>query len=263
MKKISLPLVATVLFSLMLTSCVTVTESRLTRKASPEKAVENYTQLGLGYLERNHPDIARQRLQKALALNSKYAPANDAMGLVWQMEGEQELAEEFFKKAISDDNKFNRAHHHLGRLYLQQKKFDKAIKEISYASNDPYYEHRPEAFNDLALTYYHQNKVEQAINAYMQTLRLAPYNAEALLNISTLYFEQQDYVNALKYFDRFDRLAQREQVQHSAHSLWLGIKISAIQQNTERAIALASDLKRNFPKSEEYRLYRESLSGVH
>src|SRR5690554_7102437 len=70
-------LLVTSALALSLVACVTVTESRITKKASPEKAVENYTELGLGYLERNRPDLARKRIEKALSIDSKYAPAND------------------------------------------------------------------------------------------------------------------------------------------------------------------------------------------
>lgn len=252
----------TLLLALLLASCVTVTESRFTKKKSPEKAVENYTQLGLGYLQKGRPDLARQRLQKALSINEDYAPANDAMGLVWQTEGELDLAEESFRRALSDDSSLTLAHHHLGRLYTQQKRYDDAEDELKKASGDRYYDNRAAAYNDLAMNYYRQGDNEQAIDSYGQTLRIAPYNVDALVNISTLLFELQRYDDSLKYFDRFDRIVKRGQSQHTAHSLWLGIKLTTIQQDTRRAIELATELKRNFPDSTEYRLYKDSLSGA-
>lgn len=254
--------IALVGVTVVLASCVTVTESRLTKKASPEKAVENYTQLGLGYLQNGRPDMARQRLLKALEINENYAPANDAMGLLWQTEGEFDLAEEYYRNAIRRDGNFMRARHNLGRLYLQTKEYSKAEDQLKRAAQDRYYDNRVGAYNDLAMTYYRLGRNDEAISMYAQTLRLAPYNVEALVNGATLMFEAQRYDESMRYFDRLDRLVQREQAVHSAHSLWLGIKLLAIYQNTQRTIALASELKRNFPQSEEYRLYQESLSGV-
>ena len=253
-----------VLLSLALVSCATVTESgsRLERKKSPEKAVENYTQLGVGYLQSGHPERARNRLQHALAINENYAPANDAMGMVWQTEGEFDLAEEFYKKALKNDKKYTPARHHLGRLYFQLNQQEKALKELQIATDDRYYDSRPEAFNDTALLYHRQDKPELAIQAYTQTLRLAPYNVEALVNVSTLYFEAQDFNNSAKYFDRLDRLAKDGRVAHTAHSLWLGIQLSTLQNNPQRALALASELKLNFPQSEQYQQYVQSLSGA-
>lgn len=248
--------------SVALASCVTVTESRFTKKASPEKAVENYTQLGLGYLKNGHPDLARQRLQKALSINDDYAPANDAMGLVWQSESEFDIAEESFKKAISADSSFTLARHHLGRLYSQTERYKEAEGELKKAADDRYYDNRASVYNDLALNYYRQGNNTAALEAFNQTLRLAPYNAEALVNASTLLFEAGRYDDSYKYFDRFDRLVQRKQSQYSAHSLWLGIKLATIRQDTKEAISLAAELKRSFPKSNEYRQYQDSLSGA-
>ncbi|MAD44156.1 MAG: hypothetical protein CMI02_18720 [Oceanospirillaceae bacterium] len=254
--------VLVLIVSTALASCVTVTESRLTKKKSPEKAVENYTQLGLGYLNRNRPDLARKRLQKALSIDEDYAPANDAMGLLWQSESEFDLAEEFFKKAINEDSSFLIAQHHLGRLYTQLKRYDDAEEELREVAEDPYYENRASASNDLARNYYLQGKTQETIQAYGQTLRISPYNADALVNISTLLFEAQRFDESQKYFDRLARMVGRQQAQHSAHSLWLGIKLANIHGNPQRAANLASELKRSFPQSREYRLYRQSLSGV-
>ena len=254
-------IVAAVL-ALTLASCVTVEESRFTKKKSPEKAVENYTQLGLGYLQKGHPDLARQRLQKALSIDDDYAPANDAMGLLWQSESEFDLAEESFKKAMSSDSSFTLARHHLGRLYSQMKEYKDADKELRKVAEDRYYENRAAAYNDLALNFYRQGKHEPAIEAYNQTLRLSPYNGDALVSISTLLFEAGRYDESYKYFDRFDRVVQRKQSQHSAHSLWLGIRLANIRQDTKHAVTYATALKRDFPKSSEYRQYQDSLSGA-
>lgn len=243
-----------------LSACVTTETGRFTHKASPEKAVENYTQLGLGYLNKGRPDWARDRLKKALDIDPNNPQANDAMGLVWQAEGELDLSEEFFKKAIKEDPEFVLAKHHLGRLYLKMGRHDEAREPLKTASGDRYYNNRVGAYNDLALNFYREKNPNAAIEAYTQSIRLAPYNVDALVNVSTLLFEAQRYDDSLKYFDRFDRLVQREQTEHTAHSLWLGIKLLTIHQQTERTIALAAELKRRYPDSNEFRMYQQSLN---
>ncbi|MBN57144.1 MULTISPECIES: tetratricopeptide repeat protein [unclassified Thalassolituus] len=247
---------------LSLQACVTVEESRFSKKASPEKAVENYTQLGLGYLQKGRPDWARDRLQRALEIDPNDPQANDAMGLVWQTEGELDLAEDSFKKALREDPKFTLARHHLGRLYARMKRYKEARDLLSEVANDRYYNNRVGAYNDMALNFFRMGNSQGAIEAYTQSLRLAPYNVDALVNISTLLFEAQRYDESLKYFDRFDRLVERDQTEHTAHSLWLGIKLLTIHQQTSRGVALAAQLKQRYPDSEEYRMYQESLNGA-
>ncbi|GGY44957.1 type IV pilus biogenesis/stability protein PilW [Bacterioplanes sanyensis] len=251
-----------VLVAALSSGCVTVTESRFSAKASPKKAVENYTQLGLGYLQKGRPDWARQRLSKALEIDADYAPANDAMGLVWQAEGEEDLAEEYFRKALSFDGDYTQARHNLGRLYSRQGKHDEAEQYLQQAAGDRYYENRVSALNDLALNTYRQDERDQAIEVYMRALRIAPYNVDALVNASTLLFEAQRYEESQRYFDRFDRLVERDQTEHTAHSLWLGVKLTTIARQTQRAIQLATQLKQNFPQSDEYQMYQDSLKGA-
>lgn len=247
---------------LALSACVTTETGRFTKKASPEKAVENYTQLGLGYLNKGRPDWARDRLKKALDIDPDNPQVNDAMGLVWQAEGELDLAEEFFLKAIKEDAAFVLAEHHLGHLYLKMGRHKEAHEPLKKAAGDRYYNNRVAAYNDLALNFYRLKNPNAAIEAYTQSVRLAPYNVDALVNISTLLFEAQRYDDSLKYFDRFDRLVQRNQDAHSAHSLWLGIQLLTVHQQMARTVTLTTELKRRFPSSNEYRMYEESLKAV-
>ncbi|NRA24831.1 MAG: hypothetical protein HRU08_10240 [Oleispira sp.] len=78
----SVQLVILLCCSLFLSACMTTIESRLTRKKDPEKAVENYTQLGLGYIQQGRFARARARLNRALEINQDYAPANNSMSLL-------------------------------------------------------------------------------------------------------------------------------------------------------------------------------------
>ena len=73
--------IALILITLLISGCVTTVESRLTRKANPDKAVENYTQLGLGYIQQGRYDRARARLNRALEINPEYPGANNAMAI--------------------------------------------------------------------------------------------------------------------------------------------------------------------------------------
>lgn len=260
--KILVKLIVVCLPIAFLCACVTTETGRFTNKASPEKAVENYTQLGLGYLNKGRPDWARDRLKKALDIDPDNPQVNDAMGLVWQAEGELDLAEEFFLKAIKEDSAFVLAEHHLGHLYLKMGRHKEAHEPLEKAAGDRYYNNRVAAYNDLALNFYRLQNPNAAIEAYTQSVRLAPYNVDALVNISTLLFEAQRYDDSLKYFDRFDRLVQRNQDAHTAHSLWLGIKLLTIHQQTARTVTLAAELKRRFSSSNEYRMYEASLKAA-
>ncbi len=244
---------------ILLTGCVTVTESRYTSKKSPEKSLENYTQLGLGYLQRGRPNWARQRLQKALQIDDNYPPANHAMALVWQYEGEFALAEQHLLKALKHDEDFTMAKHHLGRLYAQRGYHRKAEYFFQQATKDKFYEQRPSAFNDRALNAFKAGDIAAATENYTAALRISPYNVDALINISMVLLAQQEFLPAFSYYERFMRLVDRRQTQQTAHSLWLGVRLADALRKAGLRDQLVAELQQSFSTSAEYQKYVSTL----
>lgn len=255
----SVQLVILLCCSLFLSACMTTIESRLTRKKDPEKAVENYTQLGLGYIQQGRFARARARLNRALEINQDYAPANNAMALLLQSEHEPELAEEYFLKSIYLDDKFSQGQYNYGMFLMQHKRYKQACGHLKNAALNVDYQQRNKAYQNLALCYYRDNQIDLAITTYEHMLKVQRFNALVLVNLSTLLFENQRFDDAQKYYDRFTRVVERKQSQHSANSLWLGIKLARNKQNPEVIEGLAAELKANFPQSAEFKLYSESL----
>ena len=255
----SLQLVILLCGSLLLSACVTTIESRLTRKADPEKAVENYTQLGLGYIQQGRFDRARARINRALEIDSEYAPANNAMALLLQSEREPELAEEYFLKSIDLDDEFSQGQYNYGMFLMQQNRFDEACQHLKNAADDVQYQQRGKASQNLGLCYYRNGQVDLAITTYERMLKVQRFNAPVLVNLSTLLFEKGRYEEAQQYYNRFTRIVAREQSQQSANSLWLGIRLARVRNNEKAVKKLANQLKANFPLSAEFQLYSETL----
>ena len=255
----SLPLVIIVCGSLFLSACVTTSDSRLTRKADPVKAVDNYTQLGLGYIQQGKYDIARARLNRALEINSDYAPANNAMALLLQSEQEPEAAEEYFLKSIGLDDEFSQGQYNYGMFLMQNQRYDEACQFLDNAARDVEYTQRGKASQNLGLCYYRQGEIELAISTYERTLKSQRFNAPILVNLSTLLFEVDRFEESDSYYVRFLRMVERDQSKHSSNSLWLGIKLAQHFEESDKIKNLAAELKRDFPKSKEYQLYKASI----
>ncbi len=252
----SLPLIALLCSSFLLSACVTTVESRLTRKADPEKAVDNYTQLGLGYIQQGRFDRARARINRALEINPKYAPANNAMALLLQSEREPELAEEYFLKSIDLDSDFSQGQYNYGMFLMRNDRFDKACYHLNNAAQDVEYQQRGKAFQNLGLCYYRAGKIDLAITTYERMLKVQRFNAPVLVNLSTLLYEKERFDDAQQYFNRFTRLVNRQKSQHSANSLWLGIRLARVNKNSSEEERLAQALQANFPDSEEYKRFQ-------
>jgi type IV pilus assembly protein PilF len=255
----SLQLVILLCGSLFLSACVTTIESRLTRKADPEKAVDNYTQLGLGYIQKGRFARARARLNRALEINSDYAPANNAMALLLQSENEPELAEEYFLKSVDLDDDFSQGQYNYGMFLMQHKRYNEACPFLENAADDVEYPQRGKAAQNLGLCYYRNGQVDLAISTYERMLKLQRFNAPVLVNLTTLLLENRRYDEAQHYYDRFTQIVERKQNEQSANSLWLGIKLGRINQDATAVKDFSEQLKSNFSQSSEYELYRKTL----
>lgn len=255
----SLHLVILLCSSLFLSACVTTIESRLTRKADPAKAVDNYTQLGLGYIGQGRYDRARARLNRALEINPDYAPANNAMALLLQSEREPELAEEYFLKSIDLDDEFSQGQFNYGMFLMQHNRYSEACKYLKNAADDVEYQQRAKASQNLGLCYYRNGQVDLAITTYERMLKANRFNTPVLVNLATLLFEKRRYDEAQHYYDRFAQIVERKQNQQSANSLWLGIKLGRINQDGAAVKKYAAQLKGDFSESSEYKLYLETL----
>lgn len=251
----SLPLVVLLCSSFLLSACVTTVESRLTRKADPEKAVDNYTQLGIGYIQQGRFDRARARINRALEIDPEYAPANNAMALLLQSEREPELAEEYFLKTIDLDSSFSRGQYNYGMFLMQHERYGEACKHLNNAAQDVEYQQRGTAFQNLGLCYYRDGKIDLAITTYERMLKVQRFNAPVLVNLSTLLYEKARYDEAQQYYNRFIRIVDRKKSEQSANSLWLGVRLARIHGNAVDAAQYAKELKMNFPDSEEFKRY--------
>lgn len=251
----SLPLVVLLCSSLFLSACVTTVESRLTRKADPEKAVDNYTQLGIGYIQQGRFDRARARINRALEIDSEYAPANNAMALLLQSEREPEIAEEYFLKSIGLDGSFSQGQYNYGMFLMQNNRYDEACKYLNNAAQDVEYQQRGKAYQNLGLCYYRDGKTGLAITTFERMLKVQRFNAPVLVNLSTLLYEKGRYDEAQQYYNRFTRIVERKKSEQSSNSLWLGIRLARIHGKTEDVDKYAKELKANFPESDEYKRY--------
>lgn len=255
----SLQLVILLCGSLFLSACVTTIESRLTRKADPVKAVDNYTQLGLGYIQKGRYVRARARLNRALEIDPDYAPANNAMALLLQTEHEPKLAEKYFLKSIDLDDEFSQGQFNYGMFLMQHKRNKEACPYLKNAARDVEYQQRAKAAQNLGLCYYRSGQVDLAISTYERMLKTQRFNAPVLVNLTTLLIEKRRYDEAQHYYDRFTQIVERKQNQQSANSLWLGIKLGRINQNENAVKDFSEQLKNDFSKSSEYQLYRKTL----
>jgi len=251
-----------------LQACVTTTSSSLTDKADPDTAVDRYVQLGLEYIKRNDLHRARKHLGRALEINPLDASANAALGLVYHQEGEHESAEKLFITSLESDPKHTPGRSYYGAFLYSVDRIEEALMHFEAAAQDKTYEGRSQIFSNIALCQLRLNNLDEAIVAYTNTLRLDRTNGRALSGITELLIQNEDYDAAQHYYNRLVRLIRERGMQHSAQSLWLGIRIARYYESARQEATLVGLLQQMYPDSEENRLSQmrnlptSSLNGL-
>jgi tetratricopeptide (TPR) repeat protein len=121
-------------------------------------------------------------------------------GLLHLKEGRSEMAVEEFKQALSKDKKNPYFLKALGLAYMQQRKYADAVKSFEEALEaNPYY---VDVRNDLATVLILQGKREEGKRESLRAFGEAtnPTPELSARNLGQAYFEEQNYQEALQWF---------------------------------------------------------------
>ncbi|MDO3722003.1 type IV pilus biogenesis/stability protein PilW [Marinobacter sp. chi1] len=250
------------LAAFFVTGCVTTVDSRFSREADRQEAIEDYVQLATAYIGQGNMERARHHLDRALELDEDSASALAAMGLVYNSEGEPELAEESFQDAIDSDGGYTRGRVYYGAFLFGQDRYEDARDQFKAASRDTDYKDRGSVFYNLGMTEERLNDPVQAESAYRRAVELSRGDARSLLALSRVLADQGDYSAASRYYSRLMSVMQRNQrLRHSPESLLTGIRIAHNLNDRDKEASLALQLKNNYPESVEYEQYKVLISN--
>ena len=235
----------------LVAGCVTTGKvNPMTTQKGREEARKAYVQLGIGYLQEGQNERAKVPLRSALELDSSAPDANAALALVFQGEGETELAEQHFRKAIANSSDDSRIFNNYGSFLYEQKRYQDAYEMFQKAAADPLYPERSRVFENIGLTALALGKQAEAQDSLNKALRLNPNQPRALLELAEISYDTQQYVPARGYYERFSQLSEQD-----ARSLLLGLRLAKVFDDKDKAASFALQLRRLYPSTPEYQQY--------
>lgn len=235
----------------LLVGCVTTgTVDPMKTGKGREEARDAYVQLGIGYLQQGQTGRAKVPLKKALDLDSSNADAHAALALAFQIEMEPKLADEHFRKAISQRRDDARLLNNYGSFLFEQQRYQEALERYTQAAQDTLYPERSRVFENLGLTSLQLKQPEQAKAYFERSLRLDSRQPRALMEMAQLSYDNKQYVPGRGYYENYLTLAP-----HSARSLLLGVRLAKVFEERDTAASLGLQLKRLYPGTPEYQQY--------
>lgn len=220
-----------------------------------QKAVISNTSLGLEYMNRGQYEVALNKLKKAVREDPNYAPAQTVLAVLYERIGEKELAGKHYKKAYEASPKDGDVNNNYGVYLCQSGKTDEAIKHFRAALDDPFYSSPSIALSNAGSCALNAGDYARADEYLRQALKIEPGLPDALMNMSRLSFEQQDYLKARAFMQRYEATTG-----HSADTLLLAYKIEMASNNPKSANTYKLMLENSYPDSDQTAEVRR-LSG--
>lgn len=182
-----------------------------------------WTSLGDIYRQLHRYDQAIEAYQQAGRFDPTYAWPYHNLGLIYEEQGQFELALTNYQKAIhhhQGDQERAALWDHLGGIYQQLGQYEKAA--AAYRQVNELEPHQAVPWNSLGTVYRALNRLDEAIVAYERAAELDPTYAWPYHNLGLIYQQRGEYEPALNYYQQaierhsqdVDRAAAWEQMGH-------------------------------------------------
>ncbi|MBX2857292.1 MAG: tetratricopeptide repeat protein [Cellvibrionaceae bacterium] len=210
----------------------------------------------MAYLEKGNRDAALRSFDKALQFDSRSSEAHLGLALVHQLNGEAQIAEAAFKKAIKGRADFSRSTvlFSYGKFLLEQNRLPEAIKYFNEVSADLSYPSRAQAFYFKGLAAVKMEDSAAAKTAFEYALNLNGGLAAPAIELAAMAFVNRNYPLAKKYLGQFAKNSRQ-----TSRSLWLGIRLERIFGNADQEASYALALRNLYPYSQEYLEYKRLI----
>ena len=241
-------LLASLLTILLLGACIS--SQTVTRGSEPsDEAATNMFQLGAQYYRNGNYELARDRLERAVELDSRNARAHSLLALTLVQLGNNRLATESFNRSIRLEPNNKDVRNAYAIFLCEQKRFDDAREQFDRAigirENDSSWIEMTNAGVCIAK----KPDLALAEQYFRNALTIRPTYGEALLQLAALKHRSGDSRTGRAFLERY--LAANDT---SAPVLYLAIQIESALDDERAATDYENDLLRDFPQSAEAQL---------
>ena len=245
---------AVLLLSGALSCCVTTTTGGFMADASEERAATDYIQLALAYFDNRDMPGARRHVNNALDIDNGISDAYMVLAMIFQREGDLDLADSNYQRAISLDKDNSSARNNYAAMLFSQERFRESYEQLERVANDTSYEGRSLVFEGLGRSALRLGRQEEAKAAFQRALQLNENLFIAPLELALIYFDQEDYPRARQYYQNYLTTIQFLQLPHTPRALLAGIQIEGYFQNKEFVENFSLVLSTLYPTSPEYQV---------
>jgi tetratricopeptide (TPR) repeat protein len=188
----------------LLLACVTVTEQEI-------RQAQAHRDLGAMHLQRGELELAIREYRHAIKVYPRGAEAHFGVGEAYRRKGEAALAEKHLQKALVYDPELLDARLNLGALYIEQERFEDAIRENRLLLEDPTFLLPERALVNLAWAEYKSGDTTVAEQHLREAVGVNRRSFQAHLNLGIVLSEKGEHVEAATHLEKvLDILKDRQ-----------------------------------------------------
>ena len=241
-----IPRIAAFLMALLLAAAAPAQD------ASPDPLIEAArinARLAMEYLKRDQLAVARDKVERALALNPDDATVQLAAGLVYERLLETKRAEKHFKLALRADATSPEAQNALGAFLCRDREFAKGEAMFLKAAGNPLYRTPEVAYTNAGVCARSAAAPERAERYLRQALTVSSVYPETFLQLAGVLHDRGNHLQARAFIDRFLAVAPA-----TPDVLLLGHQIEMALNDRAAAAAFGERLRKEFPDSVQLRV---------
>lgn len=209
-------------------------------------------QLGVGYMQRGDYELALEKFQKAIRLDSRLPDAHTGIAVLYEQIGREELALQHYRKAVELKPDNGNVHNNLGTFLCKQGEYEQAEKHFLKALDDPFYRTPEAAYTNAGTCAMRIPAPERAEDYLRAALEENPDYADALYRLAEIMFERGDYMKARAFVERYMGTGRV-----TADVLYLAMRVENRLGDRRAEARYASQLADRFPDSPEARRLAE------
>lgn len=230
-----------------------VNHSSELNKPQPDRASEINLEIGIDYLRKGNLNQAKEKIDRAVDQNPRNAKAQMAAGLLYDRLGETKKADSHFDRAISLEPKDPEIANNYSAFLCRNERYERGEKFALQAANNPLYKTPEVAFLNAGNCVRAGNNLTRAEENYRKAVQARPKFAQALFALAEIEYQQQDYLSARAFLQRFMELGRA-----SPQALGLCVRTERALNNASAAGGCAARLKNEYPSAAETKELLES-----
>ena len=221
--------------------------------SSPLERAKIHTELGVSYFENGQLGVALEELSTAVSADKTYAPAYNALGLVYMELKEDDKAEKSFRQAIRLDSSSSETKNNYGMFLCQRGREEEGIRQLLEALKNPLYPTPDVAYKNAGLCARKAGDKGAAAEYFQRALKLNPKQPQALYGMAEISYLRDDYAVAKEYVVRYFAVAEPP----GPEALWLAARVERKLGDRTALANYGMQLRRRYPSAPETKAFLE------